>query len=336
MQSLTNASRLEQVKSAIESLDLEPIKFKISSKEDGYGWTSEHVNRIELAYRRFLVLHAQFPQHQISPTKDIDAFWHAHILDTRKYAADCQRIFGEFMHHYPYLGMRGDHDQWQQAATTLNDLFVSEFGEEVPNNAGRARAKAPAAAADKSAAWCGAETHANKSAAWCGAEAPADKSAAWCGAEAPADKSAAWCGAEAPADKSAAWCGAEAPADKSAAWCGAEAPADKSAAWCGAEAPADKSAAWCGAEAPADKSAAWCGAEAPADKSAAWCGAEAPADKSAAWCGAESPADKSAAWCGAESPADKSAAWCGAEVNGAALSVGMQAAAQAIDSKQAH
>jgi hypothetical protein len=27
------------------------------------------------------------------PTKDIDMFWHAHILDTYQYEADCDRIY---------------------------------------------------------------------------------------------------------------------------------------------------------------------------------------------------------------------------------------------------
>ena len=170
----------------VESLDLEPIKFKIGCKEDGYGWTAEHVDRIELAYRRFLVLRAKFPQAQIAPTRDIDAFWHAHILDTRKYAADCERIFGEFVHHYPYLGLLGDQDKLQQAGDTLRELFVSEFGEDVPNNARGAAA----------AAWCGVEPTVDKAAAWCGGEATVDKAAAWCGNEPPMDNSAAWCGIE--------------------------------------------------------------------------------------------------------------------------------------------
>ncbi len=119
MQNRTATNRLEHVMAEVESLDLEPITFKIGCKEDGYGWTIEHAERIELAYRRFLVLRAKFPQAQIAPTRDIDAFWHAHILDTRKYAADCERIFGEFVHHYPYLGLLGDQDKLLQAATTL-------------------------------------------------------------------------------------------------------------------------------------------------------------------------------------------------------------------------
>jgi hypothetical protein len=273
----------------IDRLDLEPIKFKIACKEDGYGWSNEHIERMEVAYRRFLKLLAQHPEKQLAPTRDIDAFWHAHILDTRKYAADCERIFGGFLHHYPYLGLRGDMDKLQGAAGTMQSLYAEAFGDEVPDNASRATS----AASEGQAAWCGAE-QADKSAAWCGAEHAADKSAAWCGAEHGAEKSAAWCGAES-ADKSAAWCGAEV-GDKSAAWCGAEQGASKSAAWCGAEV-VDKSAAWCGAEQGASKSAAWCGAEV-GHKSAAWCGAE--VGDSAAWCGAEQPNDKSAAWCGAE------------------------------------
>jgi len=276
---------LAKVMNRIAALDLAPIKFKISSKEDGYGWSAEHVEEVELGYKRFLALLAMHPGQQLAPTRDIDKFWHAHILDTRKYATDCELIFGGFLHHNPYLGMLGDEDKLDQAAQALHSLFASDFGEAVPLNAVPVNELADPA-------WCGAETTADKAAAWCGAEAPVDKAAAWCGAEAPVKKSAAWCGAETPVDKAAAWCGAEAPTKKSAAWCGAEAPVDKAAAWCGAEAPVKKATAWCGGEAPTKKSAAWCGSEAPVNKAAAaWCGAEAPVEKAtaAAWCGAEAP-----------------------------------------------
>ncbi|HEX5686088.1 MAG TPA: hypothetical protein VFY73_18840 [Ideonella sp.] len=244
MQLLSENRGLAQVMNRIAALDLAPIKFKITSKEDGYGWTAEHVDRIELGYKRFLALLAMHPGQQLAPTRDIDKFWHAHILDTRKYAADCELIFGGFLHHNPYLGMRGDEDRLDQAAQALHGLFESDFGEEVPANAHMAAVPADPA-------WCGGE-HADKSTAWCGGEAPAAKAAAWCGGEAPVEKAAAWCGGEAPAAKAAAWCGGEAPIEKAAAWCGGEAPAAKAAAWCGGEAPAKKAtaAAWCGGEAP--------------------------------------------------------------------------------------
>jgi hypothetical protein len=231
MQLLSENRGLAQVMNRIAALDLAPIKFKITSKEDGYGWTAEHVDRIELGYKRFLALLAMHPGQQLAPTRDIDKFWHAHILDTRKYAADCELIFGGFLHHNPYLGMRGDEDRLDQAAQALHSLFESDFGEEVPANAHMAAVPADPA-------WCGGE-HADKSTAWCGGEAPVEKAAAWCGGEAPAAKAAAWCGGEAPVEKAAAWCGGEAPATKAAAWCGGEAPVKSAtaAAWCGGEAP---------------------------------------------------------------------------------------------------
>ncbi len=180
MRNHTDTRRLEQTRAQIESLDLEPIKFKIGHKEDGFGWTSEHTDRIELAYRRFLVLLAKYPELQIAPTRDIDAFWHAHILDTRKYAADCERVFGGFVHHYPYLGLLGDRDKAEQAANALYGLFVSEFGEEVPSNARGA-----------AAAWCAGEPPMNKAAAWCAGEPTTNKAAAWCAGEPPMNKTVA-------------------------------------------------------------------------------------------------------------------------------------------------
>lgn len=37
------------------------------------------------------------------PTREIDEFWHNHILYTREYARDCECIFGKFLHHDPSL-----------------------------------------------------------------------------------------------------------------------------------------------------------------------------------------------------------------------------------------
>ena len=34
-----------------------------------------------------------------------------HILDTRAYSRDCEFLFGRFLHHFPYFGMRGDADR---------------------------------------------------------------------------------------------------------------------------------------------------------------------------------------------------------------------------------
>ena len=218
---------LVQTIAAIKALDLSMIKFKATRTEDGYGWSAEYADQMEQAYKRCLILVAKYPEMSFAPEQDVDRFWHMHILDTRKYAADCEATFGYFLHHYPYLGLRGEGDEQvlDDAFQQMQSMLAKEFGE--TNEKGEA-------------AWCGMEP--TSQAAWCGMEPTAK--AAWCGLE-PTLK-AAWCGFE-PTVKTAA-----AQPTAKAAWCGME-PTGK-AAWCGFE-PTVKAtalptakAAWCGFE----------------------------------------------------------------------------------------
>ena len=96
---------------AIADLDLEPIKVKLMHEESGEGWSLQKANAVEFEYRRFLYLMKTFPQEQTAPLMDVDTFWHYHILDTMKYAVDCQAVFGYFLHHFPYIGLRGEDDE---------------------------------------------------------------------------------------------------------------------------------------------------------------------------------------------------------------------------------
>jgi hypothetical protein len=97
--------------SQIQKLDLVRIMWKMADPEEGKGFTPQRLAQAEMDYRRFLHLHLQYPSLEIVPTKLIDEVWHQHILDTRAYAKDCEDMFGEFLHHYPYFGMRGEEDQ---------------------------------------------------------------------------------------------------------------------------------------------------------------------------------------------------------------------------------
>lgn len=127
----------ERIKN-IETLDLDPIKIKLRCSEDGPGWDREKIEQVERRYRQFLILNLKHPCRSIVPNKEIDLFWHAHILDTMKYAEDCQKIFGRFLHHFPYFGMRGEEDarHLQEAFAKTKDLFVKEFGEELTEKCG--------------------------------------------------------------------------------------------------------------------------------------------------------------------------------------------------------
>lgn len=127
---------VEHMVAAIQALDLDPIKLKLMDPEEGQGWSREHVDRMELAYKRFLMLIARFPDETIAPSKDMDKFWHGHILDTLKYAEDCRNVFGYFLHHFPYFGMRGEEDaaNLRAAAERMHSIYEREYGEPLPHS----------------------------------------------------------------------------------------------------------------------------------------------------------------------------------------------------------
>jgi hypothetical protein len=102
----------------IKLLNFSMIKMKLGHQEDGVGWNNEECNIAEMQYKRFLTLLKLYPSKSIVPNKTMDTFWHYHILDTRKYHKDSSNIFGEYLHHFPYFGLRGDEDK-----QNLNDAF---------------------------------------------------------------------------------------------------------------------------------------------------------------------------------------------------------------------
>jgi hypothetical protein len=132
----------------IAALDLDPIKVKLMRHDDGKGWTREQADSVECDYRRFLYLMKMFPHEPTAPLVDVDTFWHYHILDTMKYAADCQEVFGHFLHHFPYVGLRGKEDEEAlvQMGQRMQVLYEDTFGERyvrlVADGSARLRAKA--------------------------------------------------------------------------------------------------------------------------------------------------------------------------------------------------
>lgn len=116
------------VSNAIAGLNLDTIKNKLMDAESGEGWSRAKADAMEIEYRRFLHLMHAFPDEAASPTKAVDTFWHYHILDTQKYAADCDAVFGCFMHHNPNAGA----DRGAGVAHTgvrMQQLYETTFGE---------------------------------------------------------------------------------------------------------------------------------------------------------------------------------------------------------------
>lgn len=124
-------SSIELDRQIIDGLDLEPIKVKLMDKEEGLGWSLEQCDNAEKHYKRFLYLCKKYPTSALVPIGDIDSFWHQHILDTKKYADDCDKVFGYFLHHFPYFGLRGEEDaaELNRAAAATSEIFEKEYSE---------------------------------------------------------------------------------------------------------------------------------------------------------------------------------------------------------------
>jgi hypothetical protein len=83
-------------------LDLSSVRGTLVAKQ---GWSREQAIRVEGDYKRFLYALARKREDDIlsPPTKEVDQFWHQHILDTRKYRDDCEKVFGHYVDHTPGL-----------------------------------------------------------------------------------------------------------------------------------------------------------------------------------------------------------------------------------------
>jgi hypothetical protein len=190
---------------AIDELDFERIKAKLLHRHRG-TMTSEAVDRAEAGYRQFLKLAAKYPDVPVVPSEAVDEFWHMHILDTQRYAADCERIFGYIVHHDPYTGIDGPADEARhlEDVERSNALRAREFGDaaEAPAYCIRSMAEA-----SSSAAYCIRPLVEASSAAYCIRPMAEGASAAYCiRPQVEASSSAAYCIRELASMPSAAYC----------------------------------------------------------------------------------------------------------------------------------
>lgn len=112
-------------------LDLSNVRMKLADSDEGPGLGQEELNLMESEYRKYLAMQLMHPDAVIVPCKIVDEMWHRHILDTAAYRQDCASIFGRFLDHYPYFGMRNEEEAQELLdcyAGTL-DLYRDAFGE---------------------------------------------------------------------------------------------------------------------------------------------------------------------------------------------------------------
>ncbi len=116
----------------IPTMDLSSVIEQLKHQPQYRDWPHERMEVAVREYRRFLALCKAYSDVSLIPGRDVDSVWHRHILNTKKYASDCQEYFGYFLHHNPHsrieTGTKAPNQAWQ---TTLQ-LYEELFGEKPP------------------------------------------------------------------------------------------------------------------------------------------------------------------------------------------------------------
>lgn len=127
-QEYASEKQISEAKFLINQLDFMTQNEKLISYS---GWKSEKVMAVEMLYKEWLVLHKVYgDSFALAPSKALDEYWHYHILDTKKYMADCEQVFGYYLHHYPYFGLTKSEplQDLEKGFLLTQELFKKHFG----------------------------------------------------------------------------------------------------------------------------------------------------------------------------------------------------------------
>jgi hypothetical protein len=121
----------ERIPESIRSLDFEPLVVKLLEEQKAQSVDEAWFAVRELA--RFYTLLLKYPQRRLCPSRFVDKVWHAHILDTIYYRRDCQNVFGRYLDHFPYFGLRGQQDSKDLIAAfvAMREYYNETFGEDI-------------------------------------------------------------------------------------------------------------------------------------------------------------------------------------------------------------
>lgn len=92
---------------ALPQFELSRVRARVAREHPEL--TPEKLDELEIEYRQFLLMCRNEPNVAHQPSKELDWYWHAHILHTKQYEQDCLRYFGHFLHHEPRDGA-SEHD----------------------------------------------------------------------------------------------------------------------------------------------------------------------------------------------------------------------------------
>lgn len=127
--------RLDPSWQAIESFELDDpnasLSFSRRLQRDNFGWEEDFTQRVVAEYRRFVYLMCRSPR-PVTPSEEVDAAWHLHLLYSESYRELCKSANSKFINHGPTKGgkAQGEHFHNQYARTL--EFYREVFGEEPP------------------------------------------------------------------------------------------------------------------------------------------------------------------------------------------------------------
>jgi len=92
------------------------------------NWGLARALAVTQEYRKFLFLMLT-AEHPVTPSEDVDAAWHLHLLYTRSYYDDlCQQIAGRVLHHIPTEGGAVEGQKFRELYQRTLQTYLAWFG----------------------------------------------------------------------------------------------------------------------------------------------------------------------------------------------------------------
>lgn len=128
MQAIT--VQVTEVRPAAASISADLIEASYRSEDFPSDWTRAQREQALDRYRRWLALKQRAPKAKFAPTRDIDRFWHLHMLSPVAYYRDCMALFGRLLDHDGGFGKGpGEAEQLRAVFERTADLWERAYDE---------------------------------------------------------------------------------------------------------------------------------------------------------------------------------------------------------------
>ncbi len=139
----TNRREIQAITEAVDVHDFvsaDLIRASYRSDDFPQDWSQQARERSLRRYAQWLRLKQLHPARRLAPTRDIDLFWHLHMLSPVAYHRDCMRLFGRLMDHDGGFGKgEGEMEEIKTVFLATGALWEDAYGEPYGEDGTRVR-----------------------------------------------------------------------------------------------------------------------------------------------------------------------------------------------------